>query len=665
MTALRPNDGRGGGAGFCRRERGTGGNATIRLMSLAVVFAAALAQAAPVTFARDVAPIVYAHCVECHHAGGPAPFSLTSYDDVRRRSRQIVSVTKRRYMPPWKIEPGSGDFVGQQPLSDRDIETLQRWVDDGAVEGDRSAAPSPPSFIPGWQLGPPDLVVSPPAYTLPAGGTDVFRIFVMPLRVDRERLVRAMEFNPGAPSVVHHANIRIDTSGSSRALDEADPAPGYDGLLSRSAVYPDGQFLGWTPGQLPRPLPKGLAWRLEPNTDLVVELHMQPTGRPERVQPSIALYFTDDPPERTPAMLRLGRQNIDIPPGAAQYVIEDSIVLPVDVDVQAVQPHAHYLARDVRGTATLPDGTSRPLVVIKDWDFRWQQVYRYLTPMRLPRGTTLAMRYTYDNSADNPRNTRRPPVRVQWGQRSSDEMGDLWVQVQPRDDRDLAALNRAFGDKMTAEDIVGTEARLRRDPNDAALHDDAAMLYLQSGHANQAVAHFRASLALKPESAAAHFNLGTALNVDGRLDEAVVEYRAALARRGDYPQAHNNLGVLLLQRARFDEALTHFREAVRLSPDWPQALANLASLLAAAPGEAMRDPAAAVRFAERAVALTARQDPNVLDVLASALAAAGAFDRAVEAADAALALEPPPPLAAAIRERRDLYRSGRFYRLRG
>lgn len=631
---------------------------------LALISAAALGQSAPATFARDVAPIVYAYCAECHHAGGPAPFSLTSYDDVRQRAKQIAAVTRRRYMPPWKVEPGPDEFVGQRPLSDRDIETLQRWADDGAAEGDRSSTPAPPRFSEGWQLGAPDLVVSPPAYTLPAGGTDVFRIFAVPLGGERERFVRAMEFKPGSPSVIHHANMRIDTSGSSRALDDADPAPGYEGLLSRSAVYPDGHFLGWTPGQLPRPLPKGLAWRLEPGTDLVVELHMQPTGRAESVQPSIAFYFTDEPPERTPAMLRLGRQSIDIPAGASRYVIEDSIVLPVDVDVQAVQPHAHYLARDVRGTARLPDGTTRPLVVIKDWDFRWQQVYRYASPVRLPRGTTLAMRYTYDNSDANPRNTKRPPIRVQWGQRSSDEMGDLWIQVQPRDDHDLDALNRAFSGKMTAEDLVGTEARLRRDPTDAALHDDAAMLYLQSGKANAAVEHFRASLRLQPESAAAHFNLGTALNVEGRLDEAAVEYRAALERRADYPQAHNNLGVLLLQRGRFDEALTHFREAARISPDWPQALTNLAALLAGAPSDAMRDPPAAVRFAERAVALTGRQDANALDVLASALASAGAFDRAVEAADAALALKPTLPLASAIRERRDLYRNGLVYRLR-
>ncbi len=633
--------------------------------AMGLVGALASGQTTAATFARDVAPIVYAHCAECHHAGGPAPFALTSYAEVRQRARQIAAVTKRRYMPPWKVEPGYGEFVGQQPLSDHDIDVIQRWVDEGAVEGDRLSTPAPPRFTEGWQLGPPDLVVSPPAYSLPPGGTDVFRIFVVPLRVDRVRFVRAMEFQPGTPSVVHHANIRIDATGSSAALDAADPAPGYEGLLARSAVYPDGHFLGWTPGQLPRPLPKGLAWRLDPDTDLVVELHMQPTGKAERVQPSIALYFTDDPPEKTPAMLRLGLQNIDIPAGAGAYTIEDSIVLPVDVDVQAVQPHAHYLAREVRGTATLPDGRTEPLVFIRDWDFRWQQVYRYVEPLRLPRGTTLSMRYTYDNTASNPRNTRRPPIRVQWGQRSSDEMGDLWIQMLPRSDRDLDALNRALHAKMTAEDLVGAEARLRLDPADAALHDDAAMLCLELGRPSDAVEHFRSALRVKPDDATAHFNLGTALNMSGRLDEALGEYRAALAKRPDYAQAHNNLGALLLQRGLYEDALSHFRDAVRFSPDWPQALGNLASLLAAAPAASMRDPAAAVRYAERAAALTKRLDAGALDVLASALAAAGNFDRAIATADEALRLQPPEPLASAIRERREMFRKGQTYRIRG
>src|SRR5262249_48526064 len=158
-----------------------------------------------------------------------------------------------------------------------------------------------------------------------------------------------------------------------------------------------------TPGQVPPLLPKGLAWQLNPGTDLVVELHMQPSGKPEEVQATIGFFFGPDPPDRIPAMLRLGRQNIDIPPGRKDYLVSDSFVLPVDAEVQAVQPHAHYRAREVSGTATLPDGTIKPLITIEDWDFRWQHVFRYVSPFWLPKGTTLSMRYTYDNSETNPR----------------------------------------------------------------------------------------------------------------------------------------------------------------------------------------------------------------------------------------------------------------------
>ena len=177
-------------------------------------------------------------------------------------------------------------FVGQPHLTGSEISTIAAWVRGGAPEGDPRDLPRPPRWTDGWQLGTPDLVVRPPAYTLPAEGTDVFRIFVIPLPAAGVKYVRGLEFRPGNTRVVHHANIRIDPTGVSRKYDDADPAPGYEGLIARSAVYPDGHFLGWTPGQLAPLLPRGLAWRLQPSTDLVVELHMQPSGRAEHVQPS-------------------------------------------------------------------------------------------------------------------------------------------------------------------------------------------------------------------------------------------------------------------------------------------------------------------------------------------------------------------------------------------
>src|SRR6185295_18023501 len=216
------------------------------------------------------------------------------------------------------------------------------------------------------------------------------------------------------------------------------------------ATYPDGHFLGWTPGQAP-PLSNALAWRLNGGTDLVVQLHMRPTGRREEIAPFLGLYFTEEAPSKTPAIVRLGRQGLDIPANAADYRVSDSFVLPVDAQVVAIQPHAHYRARDVAAWATLPDGSRRPLIHIADWDFNWQDVYRLGQPLWLPAGTTLEMRYAFDNSARNPRNPSHPPERVSWGWRSSDEMGDVWIQLLTGSDVDRVTLTETAHRKMTEE----------------------------------------------------------------------------------------------------------------------------------------------------------------------------------------------------------------------
>jgi Flp pilus assembly protein TadD len=525
---------------------------------------------------------VFASCASCHRPGGPGPFSLTTYDEVRRRATQIAEVTRRRFMPPWKVEPGVGHFVGQRPLTDREIAIIEQWSKSGTPEGDPKQVPPVPKFADGWLLGTPDLIVKPDAaFMLPAQQMDAFRIFAIKVPVTRRTYVTGIEFHPGNARVVHHANIRIDRTDATRKLDEADPLPGYDGLMPRSAEYPEGHFLGWTPGQVAPLVQPELAWTLEPGSDLVVQLHMQPSGAAEAVLPEIGFYFTDRVPERTPTILRLGSQGIDIPAGESTYVIRDSYELPVDVDLLAVQPHAHYRAREIRGVARFPDGTSRLVMHIKDWDFRWQHVYRHETPLRLPKGTRLAMEYTYDNSADNPRNPELPPARVFWGQRSRDEMGDLWFQLLAGNENDRAQLASEVTSKMTAEDIVGYETMLKVTPNDAELHDDVALLYLAKGLVANAVRHFEISAVLKPESAAAHFNLGTALAQAGRFESSVAAFRKALALRPDYALAHGNLGRVLLAQSQVGEALKHLQEAVRLDPSNPRSLLGLAEALAA------------------------------------------------------------------------------------
>jgi Flp pilus assembly protein TadD len=562
----------------------------LRTTAVTAEFAPRATLPGTVTYSKDVAPLLADRCGMCHHAGGSAPFSLLTYADAKRHAGQIATVTANRFMPPWKADPADGPFVGQQPLTESEIDLLQRWRDSGAPEGDRNDLPPARTWTEGWQLGNPDLVLTlKQPYMLPAEGTDAFRIFVLPIPIDKARFVRGLEFRPGNARVVHHANIRIDSTPVSRRLDEADAAPGYDGLIARTATYPDGHFLGWTPGQVAPLLPADLSWRLGTGTDLVVELHMQPSGKREQVAPSIGLYFANEPfdsaegrPRRTPAMLRLGRQNIDIPAGDPSYVVTDEYTLPVDVDVEAVQPHAHYRARDIRGEATLPDGSTKALIDIADWDFRWQHVYRFVAPLRLPKGTTISMRYTYDNSEENERNPQRPPVRARWGQRSAEEMGDLWIQVLTKNEQDLERLSRDFRPKVAAEDINGYEAEIEKHPADVGLHDDVALLYLELGKSDPAVAHFRTSLALKPASAVAHYNLGTALTVGRRLDAAAEEYRAALKIDPAYANAHNNLGNVLLAQKKYEEAIAEFAEVVRLQPDSPGAAKNLAAARALA-----------------------------------------------------------------------------------
>jgi tetratricopeptide (TPR) repeat protein len=635
-----------------------------------LVIAASSARAQSLTFNKDIAPIVFARCAPCHRPGEVGPFTLLTFADVRQRASLIADVTARRVMPPWKPAPGGEAFLDTRALASDELEKIQAWIRQGAVEGDASDLPPAPAWSSGWQLGTPDVVVSmPQPYTLAASGADVFRTFVLPIPTTGARFVRAIEFRPGNARAVHHANLGVDRTRSSARLDLEDPEPGYSGGMVPDAGYPPGYMLGWTPGQRPRPSPDGMAWRLERGSDLVVQLHLQPTGKPEPVQVSAGFYFTDQPPVQSPVGLRLGSETIEIPAGQSRYVVTDSYVLPVDAELLAIQPHAHNLAREMEAVATLPDKSTRTLLSISDWDFRWQDVYRYVRAVSLPKGSTIRMRFTYDNSAANPRNPRQPPARVVWGQNTTDEMGDLWLQLVARNSADSAALSADVDRKRAAEDLAAYTKLLRQDPSNALRHDAVAMLYLQSGRAAEAAAEYRRSLELNPESAPAYYNLGLALSMQQQFEQAAAAFRDAVRLAPDYAEAHNNLGAMLHVFGRLDEAADHYRRAVTLRPDNAEAENNLARVLAqqgrqaealdhfrralalngehasalsglawirATSPEPLLDPTEALRLAERADTLTGHREPSVLDVLAAAYASAGRFDRAESTARLAL-----------------------------
>ena len=621
---------------------------------LLVVGVLALAAPAepPVTFAKDIGPILHRRCATCHRPDGAAPFSLLTFEDASRRAALIARVTTSRYMPPWKPEPGL--FAGERRLSDAEVVMFDRWLRDGVREGNPSDAPPPPAFAAGWQLGEPDLVVTLPEYSLPPGGADLFRNFVVPVPVAGMRYVRGLEFRPGHRAV-HHANIRVDPTPASRRLDEGDPAPGYEGAILHSADYPDGHFLGWTPGQAPPLAPPDLAWRLEAGADLVVQLHLQPTGKPERIRPSIGLYFSSGPPARTPTMIRLGRQTLDMPAGATAYPVVDSYVLPVDAELRAIQPHAHYRARVVSASATLPDGTRRPLIEIRNWDFGWQDQYRYASPFWVPAGTKVEMAFVFDNSDANPRNPVHPAARVSWGWRSSDEMADVWIQVMTRTESDRARLARDVRRKMALEDAAGSETLIARQPDYADLRNDAAALYLELGRPERALPHFEAVRRLQPRSAIARYNVGVALEALQRPSEAADEYEAALRLDPAYSLAHNNLGSVRLAEGRLDDARRHFERAVATGPANAEARNNLGAVLLAG-GEAGE----AIAHLQRAIELRPAY-PEAHFNLGRALASTRRFDEAIRAATVAeeqAMTAGKPQLTAQIREQLRLYRSG-------
>ncbi len=581
------------------------------------------------TFTADVAPILYRECVACHRPGEAAPFSLLSYDDAKARATQIAEVTRRRFMPPWPPEHGKGEFEGERRLSDADLKTLADWAAAGAPEGNAKDAPPKPQFTDGWQLGKPDLVLTAAKpYVLAASGGDVFRNLILRVPVDRTRYVKAVEIRPGNKRIVHHANLLIDRAGASRARDGMDGAPGFAGMdlkLETQTFDPDSHFMFWKPGTVYSEEPAGLSWKIEPGTDLILNLHLQPSGKSEVVQPSVGLYFTDEAPTKFPMLVQLEHDGaLDIAPGRRDFAVADRLVLPVDVDLLGIYPHAHYIGKDFQVMALLPNGTRRWLIHIPDWDIAWQAVYRYREPVTLPKGTVISMRISYDNSAENPRNPRKPPLRVVNGDRSVDEMGHVWLQVLPRG---------AGDQRMELQEAV-LRRRLEKYPSDFYAQYSLGALMQWRGKTDEAMALYRKALRARPDSATAHNALGVALRTTGKLPEAMLEFEAALRAQKDYADAHYNVARAQLMADRFPDAILHLREAVRLNPQDAVALSDLGAAL-----YGTGSTAEGLRALRQAVDL--RPDYfNGRYNLGQALAAEGKVEEAEKELKAALKLNP-------------------------
>ena len=411
--------------------------------------------AAGPTFHADIAPILREHCAVCHHAGEVAPFALLTYDDAAKRAGLIATVVGKRYMPPWKPAAGMGHFEGERRLSDEQIELIRRWAAAGAPEGDRRQRLDPPTFASGWRAGEPDVALTPAEpFDVAADGPDIVQCFVIPLTLAEERYVRSVEFHPGNPRVVHHALFFLDGAGEGRKLEGGATGKGYS-CFGGPRVRPSGALGGWAPGGAPQKLADGMAFTIAPKTDLILQVHYHPSGRPEKDLSTVGLRFGERPRQGLAHMIA-GLRTLDLPAGDAQYESEDWITVPADVDLIAIAPHAHYLCKQMYVDAHLPDGRTEPLIHILDWDFNWQGEYRYAAPVHLPEGTRITLRYVYDNSEENPRNPSSPPKRVTFGEQTTDEMALLFLLVATPELEDVPKFYRAFArgvvDRLVMDD---------------------------------------------------------------------------------------------------------------------------------------------------------------------------------------------------------------------
>lgn len=369
--------------------------------------AGAAAKAPAPTFARDVAPVLYRHCVECHRAGEFAPMPLLRYEDVRPWAKSIRERVVAREMPPWSADPRYGKFRNDPRLSDQEIEIVSRWVEGGAPKGNLEELPPVPTFAEGWTIGEPDAVFTmQEEYKVPAEGTIPYLYFKIPTNLAEDKWVQAYEIRPGNRSVVHHVIASAQPPGGN-AQDERTP-----GRIGLGGVTPN------KPGVL---LPKGVARRLRAGSEIIFQMHYTTNGMETTDRTSIGLIFAKQPPLKMSRGNNVLNAGFAIPPGAPNHEVRASRVFNEDTTLLDMTPHMHMRGKDMTYTVHYPDGRSEILLSVPKWDFNWQITYHLAEPKLLPKGTKLEVVAHFDNSRGNLFNPD-PGREVRWGDQTWEEM---------------------------------------------------------------------------------------------------------------------------------------------------------------------------------------------------------------------------------------------------
>ncbi len=396
-----------------------------------------------VTFSRDIAPIFQENCQTCHRPGDIAPMSLLNYQDARPWAKSIKQAVSARTMPPWFADPQYGHFSNDSSLTETEIATIVRWVDQGAREGDPSFLPPARNFDhAGWKLKEPDIVFEfPEPYTVGKEVDDEYRCFVLPVPGDSDIWLKGTEYEPGNRQVVHHFIVFVDPTPKSLEMDLATPEPGYECGMGSG----DGRMLrligGWAPGNNSMLSDPGVAQRIPAGSYVVIQTHYHNTTGEDQVDQSKMAFHVaknDETIVKDPQIRLLSEWNLNIPAGDPAARHEVSWTTRQDVTIHSISPHMHYRGKSMTVFATLPGGEEQILLRVPRYDFNWQVSYRLTEPFKAPVGTSFRMVSIHDNSASNPANPD-PSREVHWGEETHNEMAIAFMGVT-LDDQNVNAV---------------------------------------------------------------------------------------------------------------------------------------------------------------------------------------------------------------------------------
>jgi len=379
------------------------------------------------TYTKDVAPILQKHCQSCHRPGEAAPFSMLSYEETRPWAGAMKLAVRVKEMPPWFADPQIGHFSNERSLSQRDIDTIVAWATAGAPRGDPKDMPPPVSFLEGWDIPKPDVTFQlPKAFAVPESGMVEYQYVIVPTGFTEDKWVQAAEVRPTERSVVHHIIAYVREPGSNYfkgqkpgAFFIAPPAK-TDEIVDTSAL-PSDFLVGYAPGQPAEILPAGEAKLIKAGSDIVFEVHYTPNGKAVLDRTKLGLVFANEAPKKRVQTLSASNGTFKIPPGDPNYRVDASFEIRKPVTLASIHPHMHTRGKDFEYRVVFPNGETRTILRVPQYNWHWQLWYNLAEPIDLPPGARIDCTAHFDNSANNLENPD-PTKTVIWGQQSWDEM---------------------------------------------------------------------------------------------------------------------------------------------------------------------------------------------------------------------------------------------------